>query len=128
MEDSETISDSLSIGLDSVMFAWNFTCTNITNNYSLCNSSFDEDYDYDYDTSLAAVPLTELVPVSLVYGLTLVLGSVGNALVVISICRSRQLHTSTNVFLASLSTADLLLICVCVPIKVCLLPLFKQYK
>ena len=29
----------------------------------------------DYDTSIAAVPLTELVPVSIVYGLTLILGA-----------------------------------------------------
>jgi len=58
-----------------------------------------------HDTSLAAIPLMELVPVSLVYGLTMVLGSLGNALVIISFCRSRRLQNSTNVFLSSLATA-----------------------
>ena len=61
---------------------------------------------YDYDTSLAAVPLTELIPVSLTYGLTLVLGALGNALVMMSY-RFRRLQSVTNVFLVSLATADL---------------------
>ena len=52
--------------------------------------------------SLAAVPLTELVPVSLVYGLTLLLGALGNLLVIVSICRFRRLHSVTNVFLVNL--------------------------
>ena len=62
--------------------------------------------------------LAELVPVSLVYGLTLLLGAVGNLLVIVSICRFRRLHSVTNVFLVSLATTDLLLICICVPVKV----------
>jgi len=60
--------------------------------------------DLQYDTSLAAVPLAELVPVSLVYGLTLVLGAVGNLLVIVSICRFRRLQSVTNIFLVSLAT------------------------
>ena len=63
------------------------------------------------------MPLTELVPVSLTYGLTLVLGALGNALVIMCY-RFHHLQSVTNVFLVSLATADLLLICVCVPIKV----------
>jgi len=63
----------------------------------------------DYDTSIAAVPLTELVPVSIVYGLTLILGALGNALVMMSY-RFHRLQSVTNVFLVSLATANLYLL------------------
>jgi len=70
----------------------------------------------------------ELVPVSLIYGLTLLLGALGNLLVIMSICRFRRLHSVTNVFLLSLATADLLLVCVCVPIKVSAMLHFRAAK
>ena len=78
------------------------------------------DYDYDFQDSVSTIPLSELIPVALVYGLTLVLGVTGNALVIFSILRYRRMQSVTNIFLTSLATADLLLVLLCVPIKVTL--------
>ena len=90
-----------------------------TINTSLFNlSDYYDDYDYDYDASISNLPLAEVVPVGIVYGLTLLLGVVGNALVIFSIARFRRMQSVTNIFLTSLSTADLLLVVLCVPIKV----------
>lgn len=84
------------------------------------NSSYDDYYEYyyDYDDSINNIPLDELVPVTLTYSLTLLLGLVGNCLVIFSISYYRRMRTVTNVFLLSLASADLLLVLICVPIKV----------
>lgn len=89
------------------------------------NGSFDaaeanatDDYDYDYDKALETFFWRELTPTLVVYAVTYVLGVVGNALIIFTIYRYRRLKTTTNVFLASLATADLLLILMCIPVKV----------
>ena len=76
------------------------------------------DYDYDYTYSVNSLPLGELIPVVLVYSITLVLGVLGNALVIFSIIRYRRMQNVTNIFLTSLASADLLLVMLCVPVKV----------
>lgn len=76
------------------------------------------DYEYDYNASLANIPLKELVPVTIVYGLTFILGLIGNVLVIVSITRYRRMQTVTNTFLTSLASADLLLVSLCIPVKV----------
>ena len=45
------------------------------------------DYFYDYDSVDYTIPLTELIPVTLVYGVTLILGLVGNLLVIVVVAR-----------------------------------------
>lgn len=89
----------------------------ISNNFSV-NLTEDDEYEYDYEDSVSNFPLEELIPVALVYGLTLVLGVVGNALVIFSTVRYQRMQTVTNIFLTSLASADLLLVLLCVPIKV----------
>lgn len=44
-------------------------------------------YDYDYEDSVNTIPIEEIVPVAIVYGLTLLLGVIGNGLVIFSISR-----------------------------------------
>ena len=92
------------------------------NNTIISSESIDDDYEYtyeyDYDTSVSTLPIAELVAVALVYGLTLLLGVLGNALVIFSILRYRRMQTVTNIFLTSLASADLMLVILCVPIKV----------
>lgn len=43
---------------------------------------------------------------------------ISTALIVFTIARFRRLKTITNIFLASLATADLLLVTICVPVNV----------
>ena len=85
-------------------------------NFSSSNSTFGN-FTFDY-TIVTEPPLAELIPVSIVYGFTLVLGVVGNVLVIFSVTRYEQMMTTTNTFLLSLASADLLLVIVCVPVKV----------
>ena len=73
---------------------------------------------YDYEADPDNVPIEELIPVSIVYGLTLVIGLIGNTLVIVSVAKFKKMQNVTNMFLLSLASADLLLVCVCVPVKV----------
>lgn len=89
---------------------------NETSNYG--NIHVEGDYFYDYGNEDLPLPLDEIVPVSLVYGSTLVVGVVGNLLVIAAVARDRRLRSITNLFLTSLACADLALLCFCVPVKV----------
>lgn len=77
-----------------------------------------DDYDYDVQESFNTYIWEELVPTLVVYILTLVIGVTGNFLIIFTIARYRRMKSITNVFLASLASADLLLILVCIPVKV----------
>lgn len=76
------------------------------------------EYNYEYDPSANSYPKEEIVPLLTFYGLTLVVGLIGNCLVIFSICRYRRLRSITNIFLISLASADLLVVLICVSIKV----------
>ena len=93
---------------------------------STAESLFHENYTTtpDYDIIIDP-PLEELIPVSVVYGCTLVLGILGNGLVIFSVSRYEQMMTITNTFLLSLASADMLLVLVCVPVKVGLFTAFS---
>ncbi|CAI9736616.1 54-like peptide receptor [Octopus vulgaris] len=91
--------------------------SDLSTNTSNTNDSESEEYTYDYHASISTLPLLELIPVAIMYGLTLILGVTGNALVIFSIAHYRRMRTLTNIFLLSLASADLLLIVLCVPIK-----------
>ncbi len=73
---------------------------------------------HDCDASVNNLPLVEFIPSVLVYSITLLVGVVGNSLVIFSISYYGRQKNVTNVFLLSLASADLLLVTVCVPIKV----------
>ena len=86
------------------------------------SSSDDDDYEY-YDYTLEDPPIdwSEGAPSLTVYGLTFVVGVVGNVLILVSVARHTHVkHSPVNVFLASLATADLMLVLVCLPLKVIL--------
>ncbi|KAL8583800.1 hypothetical protein ACOMHN_036435 [Nucella lapillus] len=93
------------------------TPNNNNDNNDNNNTTSDGDYIYDYDLSVSSLPLEELIVNAVGYGLVLLLGLVGNVLVVVSVARYRRMHNVTNIFLLSLATADLLLVCICVPVK-----------
>ncbi|XP_069938794.1 somatostatin receptor type 5-like isoform X2 [Cherax quadricarinatus] len=82
------------------------------------SSSNDYDYyEYDLDESLSTYYWDELLPPLTVYIITIFLGILGNSLIIYTISRYNGMKSTTNVFLASLASADLLLILVCVPVK-----------
>ena len=76
------------------------------------------DYNYTYTEAIDYLPLTQIVPVSLVYGLIGITGIIGNTLVIFAIAKVQRMRSITNLFLLSLASADLLLVVVCVPVKV----------
>ena len=91
-----------------------------TTNISSSIVDNEEFYDYDPNATMAYLPIEELVPVTIVYGFTLVMGLIGNILVILSVARYKKMQNVTNIFLLSLATADLLLVLICVPVKVSL--------
>ena len=44
----------------------------------------------------------------------------GNLLIITTVCVSKLLKGPTNLFLASLAVADLLIVALCIPIRVCI--------
>lgn len=92
----------------------------VQNSSSVYNNEYDYIYEYNYNDTDFSIPAIEIVPIGIVYGLTFLLGVIGNALVIFSIARFRRMQSVTNVFLLSLSTADLLVVLICVPVKVCI--------
>lgn len=82
------------------------------------SSSIDPDEDYFLDDSMNTYDWWEVVPTLIVYPLIMVLGLAGNALIIFTTQRYRRMQSTTNVFLSSLASADLLLIIVCIPVKV----------
>ncbi|XP_046653001.1 cholecystokinin receptor type A-like isoform X1 [Daphnia pulicaria] len=82
------------------------------------NNTTEEDYDYDIDSSFDNYDWAELIPAVVVYSFVLLFGISGNGLIIFTIARYRRLKTITNIFLASLASADLLLVIICVPVNV----------
>ncbi|TRY73004.1 hypothetical protein TCAL_09110 [Tigriopus californicus] len=94
--------------------AVNLTLLNSTN-----ASSEDYVYDYDIDDALYDFDWMELGPSLCVYSITFLAGILGNLLILVSVIRHTHVKSSpVNVFLASLATADLMLIVICLPLKV----------
>jgi len=79
-----------------------------------------ESLDYDIEDSFP-IDWTELGPSLSVYVITFIAGILGNILILIAVIRNTQFLKSSpvNVFLGSLASADLLLISICLPLKVC---------
>lgn len=80
-----------------------------------------EEYEYTYDISESFVTFdwTELGPSLFVFATTFCVGILGNCLILVAVIRHTHVKNSpVNVFLASLASADLLLILICLPLKV----------
>ncbi|CAH1774131.1 unnamed protein product [Owenia fusiformis] len=68
-------------------------------------------------TSDPEINVVQLTLVAIVYGLTFLMGAIGNIFVLIAVLAFIKTADITNVFLLSLSCADLLLILVCLPFR-----------
>lgn len=105
----------------------------VEQNYSDYTYEIDDDCFYNFSDPWNSEPRTwscfywgELAPALVVYSLTLALGLAGNTLIVFTTCRYRRMKSPTNVFLASLACADLVLILICIPVKVSLLSMQRH--
>ena len=94
------------------------TSTSHYSTESPSNTTVYDEYIYDYSETETALPLFEIIPVTIIYGITFIVGVIGNTLVIFSIVRYKRMRNVTNVFLTSLASADLLLVLLCVPVKV----------
>lgn len=85
-------------------------------------SGNDTDYDiyeYELEDSYSNFNWAELGPNVAIFAITFILGIIGNCLILVAVIRHTHVKNSpVNVFLASLASADLLLILVCLPLKV----------
>jgi len=75
------------------------------------------DYEYDASESFNKYDWSELAPAIVVYSTVLLLGISGNVLIIFTIARYQRLKTTTNIFLASLASADLMMVVICVPVN-----------
>ena len=94
---------------------------NESKNAFINESSSEEEYEYDYDyeESIITFDWSELGPSIFVFGITFIIGILGNCLILVAVIRHTHVKNSpVNVFLASLASADLLLILICLPLKV----------
>ncbi|EEC13703.1 G protein-coupled receptor, putative [Ixodes scapularis] len=89
----------------------------LSNSESSVEDDDDLPDDYDYEESATRYDLADLVPTATVYGSTLLLGLVGNLLIVYTVARFQRMRSISNIFLASLATADLLIVLLCIPVK-----------
>uniref|UniRef100_A0A0N5B1B3 G_PROTEIN_RECEP_F1_2 domain-containing protein n=1 Tax=Syphacia muris TaxID=451379 RepID=A0A0N5B1B3_9BILA len=87
-------------------------CSNLLHRYlSVCNGVCEP-------LALKHSDSSEVIILGLLYLCVFLVGTIGNALVIFVVNRFRRMRTVTNIFLAALSTADLCLIWICVPIMV----------
>ncbi|KAG6921977.1 G-protein coupled receptor GPR54 [Chelydra serpentina] len=67
--------------------------------------------------------LTDAWLVPLFYALVMMLGLVGNSLVIYVVSKHRQMRTATNFYIANLATTDIIFLVCCVPFTATLYPL-----
>ncbi|KAL1230065.1 G-protein coupled receptor 54 [Trichinella pseudospiralis] len=93
-------------------------------NASECNCSdpaywYNELCDCDYPEATSIALVHDALPLGIWYGLVLILGATGNSLVITVVIRYRKMRSFTNILLASMSTADLLILLFCLPVQYC---------
>ena len=54
------------------------------------------------------LPLTTIIPISVVYSIIFIVGVLGNVSTICVILKNKYMHTPTNVYLANLALSDLL--------------------
>lgn len=73
------------------------------------------DCDYPIEES---VNVQDVLPLGVMYALVFLFGIFGNIAVIIGVAKYKKLRSTTNYYLASLSTSDLFLVLFCVPVQV----------
>ncbi|UXI16501.1 myosin [Sarcoptes scabiei] len=80
------------------------------------DSIYSDDFIASYQNLNLFMDLGTILT-AIFYGSAFILGTIGNSLIIYIVAHYSRMRTLSNVFLASLAIADLLLVCVCIPIK-----------
>ena len=104
-----------------------YNASNQTNNMSDLEFYYHYIYDYEEASDFTPAELRVMIPVAVFYGLMLLLGTIGNVLVIYCVAKFKRMKSITNQLLLSLASADLLLTLFCVPIKVRILNSFFSF-
>ena len=81
------------------------------NSYDM-SSSYGGAEDSPYYT---AFELKIAILISITFGITIIVGIVGNSLVLLTILLQKQMRSTTNILILNLAFAELLFILLCVP-------------
>ncbi|XP_042243364.1 neuromedin-U receptor 2-like [Homarus americanus] len=81
------------------------------------NDTFDEHEYISRELGPQRVSYNTLLPLTVVYCVIAVGGVVGNALTCLVVARNHSMRTSTNYYLVNLAVADLLTLCLALPIE-----------
>lgn len=73
---------------------------NVTSSFNLTGSNLSHPYD---------VPTGLICLLGFLYGIISLLAVLGNALVIVIIAKNRRMHTVTNIFIANLAVADVII-------------------
>ena len=92
---------------DNTTMYHNISCEN----WTICNST--EEY-MDVDAFLQFENLVQII-IPAIFGLIVILGFVGNVLVIFVVWSYKQMQNTTNILIVSLAVADLFFIIFCVP-------------
>ncbi|KAH7936092.1 gastrin-releasing peptide receptor [Rhipicephalus sanguineus] len=91
--------------------------SNASADLSQISGEDDLPVNYDYEESAWRFDLADLIPRPVVYGATLLLGLVCNLVIVYTVARLPRMRSISNLFLASLASAHLLIVLLCVSVK-----------
>ncbi|XP_037067856.1 LOW QUALITY PROTEIN: pyrokinin-1 receptor-like [Pollicipes pollicipes] len=92
-------------------------------NGSLAEPSVVGGFSHDFDSTNGSVggvergPLPIVVPITVLYIVTFVVGAVGNSVTCVVIVHNRYMHTATNYYLLSMAVSDLLLLLTGLPFE-----------
>ncbi|GFU49607.1 allatostatin-A receptor [Nephila pilipes] len=87
-----------------------FCSTNFTTNITTCNGT-----DIFPKTDYSSIERVVAIVVPILFGIIVIVGLIGNTLVVIVVACNPQMRSTTNVLIINLAVADLLFIMFCVP-------------
>lgn len=112
---------------DSLQF--NYELPNETNFHSTLDRYSDKYFNYNYndnintstsynnvsENSSSSFELKITILVGITFGITIIVGIVGNSLVLLTILLQKQMRSTTNILILNLAIAELLFILLCVP-------------
>uniref|UniRef100_A0A1A9X2X2 G-protein coupled receptors family 1 profile domain-containing protein n=1 Tax=Glossina brevipalpis TaxID=37001 RepID=A0A1A9X2X2_9MUSC len=67
---------------------------------------------------LYSAPIGLIILLSIIYGLISILAIIGNCLVIWIVATAKQMHTVTNMYIANLAFADVIIGVFCIPFQV----------